>query len=75
MLHDLDLDPLLSTGQLCRELGYGRTKVMNLIRLGKLPCVMDGNRIRVRRSVVRAFMDSLPKGYTAGAPVKAVRHG
>ncbi len=65
-----DYDPLLSTGQLCRELGYGRTKVMNLIRLGKLACVMDGARIRVRRSVVRAYKDSLPQGYIAGAPVK-----
>ncbi len=70
-----DLDPLLTPTQVCRETGFGRTKILSLIRLGKLACVMDGARIRVRRSVVRAFMDSLPQGYTAGAPVKAVRHG
>ena len=68
-----DLDPLLSTGQLFKELGYGRTKIMNLIQIGRLPCVMDGARIRVRRSVARAYKDSLPQAYTAGAPVKAVR--
>lgn len=66
----LDLDPLLSTGQLCRELGYGRTKVMALIRSGRLPCVRDGNRFRVRRSVARAYKDSLPAGYQPGKPVR-----
>jgi excisionase family DNA binding protein len=65
-----DVDPLLSTGQLCRELGFGRTKVMTLIRTGRLACVRDGTRFRVRRSVARAYVDSLPVGYIAGAPVK-----
>jgi excisionase family DNA binding protein len=68
-----DIDPLLTPTQVCRELGFGRTKVLNLIRIGKLPCVMDGARIRVRRSAVLAYKDSLPVGYVAGAPVKAVR--
>lgn len=66
-----DFDPLLSTGQLCKELGYGRTKVMNLIRLGKLACVRDGNRFRVRRSVALAYKDALPIGYVAGKAVKS----
>ncbi len=66
----LDLDPLLTPTQVCRELGYGRTKVLSLIKLGRLPCLMDNGRIRVRRSVVLAYKDSLPIGYTIG---KAVR--
>lgn len=64
-----DFDPLLTPRQVCRELGYGRTKVLSLIKLGKLPCVMDGARIRVRRSVMQAYKDALPAGYVVGKAV------
>lgn len=66
-----DLDPLLSTGQLCKFLGHGRTKIMQLIRTGKLACVRDGKRFLVRRSVARAYIDSLPAGYIAGKAVRS----
>jgi excisionase family DNA binding protein len=71
MAPTLDIDPLLSTGQLSKELGYGRTKIMNLIRTGRLACVRDGNRFRVRRSVARAYKDALPTGYVPGKAVRS----
>ena len=67
----LDIDPLLTPTGVCSELGFGRTKVLSLIKLGKLPCLMVNGRIRVRRSVVRAFIDSLPVGYQVGKAVRS----
>jgi len=61
---------LLSTGQAAKRIGVGKTKLLQLVRTGRLRCVMFDGRIRVRVADIDALIDTLPKGYVAG---KAVR--
>jgi excisionase family DNA binding protein len=62
---------LLSTGQAARALGVGKTKLLELVRGGRLPCRMLDGRIRVPMSAVEAFAAATPAGYVKGAPVSA----
>lgn len=61
---------LLSTGQAAERLGVGKTKLLALVRTGRLLSTMFDGRIRVRVADIDAFIDALPKGYKPG---KAVR--
>lgn len=66
----MDPNTLLSTGQAAKRLGVGKTKLLRLVRTGRLPCRMFDGRIRVRIADIDELIDGLPKGYTPG---KAVR--
>ena len=66
----MDPNTLLSTGQACKRLGVGKTKLLGLVRTGRLPCLMFDGRIRVRVADIDALVEALPKGYQPG---KAVR--
>jgi excisionase family DNA binding protein len=66
----MDPNTLLSTGQACKRLGVGKTKLLGLVRTGRLPCLMFDGRIRVRVADIDALVAALPRGYVAG---KAVR--
>lgn len=62
---------LLSTGQAAKRLGVGKTKLLSLIRSGRLACVMFDGRIRVRSADIEAFNDNLPAGYKLGKAVRS----
>ena len=62
---------LLSTGQAARTLGFGRTKLLSLVRSGRLRCVMDGARIRIPFDAITAYVDSLQPGYVRGKAVQS----
>ena len=67
---------LLSPTQAAETLGIGRTKLLELVRGGRISCVMMDGRIRIPVEGLQAFRDSLPHGYVTGLPVavrKAVR--
>jgi excisionase family DNA binding protein len=67
-----ELSPLLlSTGAAAARLGVGRTKLLELVRSGKLPCRMMGKRIRISADDLKAYSDSLPAGYVAGKAVRS----
>lgn len=57
---------LLSPTQAAEALGVGRTKLLALVRAGRLRCVMLDGRIRVPVEALQAFRDALPVGYVAG---------
>ncbi len=61
---------LLSTGQAAERIGIGKTKLLVLVRTGRLPCVMFDGRIRVRVADIDEFIDALPKGYQPGKQVR-----
>ena len=60
---------LLSTGHAAAFLGIGKTKLLALIRAGRIPSKMLDGRIRIAVADLQAFADSLP----AYSPGKAVR--
>jgi excisionase family DNA binding protein len=59
----MDINPLLTTGKACEALGIGRTKLMGLIRDGRLAVEMLDGRIRVPTESIEAFRATLHKGY------------
>ena len=61
---------LLSTGQAAKRIGIGKTKLLALVRTGRLPCVMFDRRIRVRVADIDEFIDAMPKGYQPGKKVR-----
>jgi excisionase family DNA binding protein len=61
---------LLSTGQAAKRLGVGKTKLLALVRAGRLPCHMFDGRIRIQVADIDALIDALPKGYVAGKQVR-----
>lgn len=61
---------LLSTGQAAKRLGIGKTKLLSIVRSGRLPCVMLDGRIRVAAKAIEAFTATLPKGYVPGKQVR-----
>ena len=65
------MKPLLSTGKACEVLGIGRTKLMGLIRDGRLAVEMLDGRIRVPTESIEAFRTTLHKGYVP-SPLKLV---
>jgi excisionase family DNA binding protein len=44
----------------CAATGYGRTKIKELIRDGKLKAKKDGGVTVIRRVDLQAYLDSLP---------------
>ncbi len=61
---------LLSTGQAAARLGVGKTKLLQLVRTGRLPCKMFDGRIRIRVADIDEFVDAMPKGYQPGKQVR-----
>ena len=49
-------------------LAIGRTKLLELIRSGRIRCVMLDGRIRVPIEALEEFRDALPSGYAKGKP-------
>jgi excisionase family DNA binding protein len=62
---------LLSTGQAAKRLGIGKTKLLSLVRTGRLPCKMFDGRIRIPLAAIEQFNDALPGGYVAGKAVRS----
>ncbi|HZL29694.1 MAG TPA: hypothetical protein VFC54_01370 [Pseudolabrys sp.] len=62
---------LLSPTSAGSAIGFGRTKILDLVRVGRLRCVMVDGRIRIPVEALQEFRDALPKGYVAGPTVKA----
>ena len=61
-----EIKPLsLSPGKAGKVLGVGRTKVMGLVRSGRLSAVVLDNRIRITMQSIEALHASLP-GYMPG---------
>jgi hypothetical protein len=61
-----EIKPLyLSPGNAGRVLGLSRTKVMGLVRSGRLSAVVLDNRIRITTESIEALRSSLP-GYVPG---------
>lgn len=60
---------LLSTGQAAARLGIGKTKLLALVRSGRLGCVMLDGRIRVPAEAIAAFLTTLQPGYVVGKAV------
>jgi excisionase family DNA binding protein len=61
---------LLSPTDAAETLGVGRTKLLELVRSGRIACRMMDNRIRIPVEALQAFRDALPAGYVAGPPVR-----
>jgi len=53
------------------ELGIGRTKLLELVRSGRIRCRMLDGRIRIPIEALAEFRDALPEGYARGKPVAA----
>lgn len=62
---------LLSPTDAAEVLGVGRTKLLALVRSGRIRCRMLDGRIRIPVEAIQEFRDALPQGYVAGKPVKA----
>jgi excisionase family DNA binding protein len=62
---------LLSPSDAADALGIGRTKLLAMVRTGRLPCRMLDGRIRIPVEALQAFRDALPSGYERQKPVKA----
>jgi excisionase family DNA binding protein len=54
-------------------LGIGKTKMMALIRAGRIPVKRLDGRLRVSVAALKAFHDALPDGYEPARAVGA--HG
>ena len=64
------IEPLtLSPTRAAAHLGIGKTKMMALIRAGRIPVKRLDGRIRVSVAALKAFHDALPEGYVAGKAV------
>jgi excisionase family DNA binding protein len=57
---------LISINKTCEITGLGRSKIYDLLRVGKLEAVKCGRRTLLRSSVVDAFIDALPKAVGKG---------
>lgn len=66
------LDPLtyLSPAKAAARLGIGKTKMLALVRAGRIPCKMLDGRIRISVLALQQFIDQQPDGYAAGKPVQ-----
>lgn len=62
---------LLTPTDAAEVLGVGRTKLLSLVRSGRIRCRMLDGRIRIPVEAIQEFRDALPQGYVAGKPVKA----
>lgn len=62
---------LLTPTDAAEVLGVGRTKLLSLVRSGRIGCRMLDGRIRIPVEAIQEFRDALPQGYVAGKPVKA----
>jgi excisionase family DNA binding protein len=60
---------LLSPADAADALGVGRTKLLELVRAGRVRCVMMDSRIRVPVEAIQEFRDALPSGYIKGKPL------
>ena len=60
---------LLSPADAADALGIGRTKLLELVRAGRVRCVMMDGRIRVPVEALQEFRDALPSGYVKGRPL------
>ena len=49
-----------SPGDAGKAVGWSRTKIMDLVRAGKLEAVVDGRRIRIVGRSLEALLASLP---------------
>jgi len=59
---------LLSPSQAAATLGVGRTKLLQLVRDGRIRCRMLDGRIRIPIEAIQEFRDALP-AYEKGQPV------
>jgi len=59
---------LLSPSQAAAELGVGRTKLLQLVRDGRIAVKMLDGRIRIPVEALQEFRDALP-AYEKGQPV------
>jgi excisionase family DNA binding protein len=57
------LSRLLTPVEAAAVVGVGKTKLLELVRARRLPCVMLDNRIRIREDALAAFIAALPNGY------------
>ena len=49
---------LLSLGEVCQELGMGKSWVYQRIRSGEIPSVKLGHNIKVRRKALEEYLES-----------------
>lgn len=62
---------LLTPSAAADKLAVGRTKLLDLVRAGRIRCVMLDGRIRIPIEALQEFRDALPAGYVKGsAPTK-----
>jgi excisionase family DNA binding protein len=54
---------LLTPVEAAKASGIGKTKLLELVRAGRLPCRMFDGRIRIKADDLAAFVDGLPSGY------------
>jgi excisionase family DNA binding protein len=55
--------PLLTTGQARKAIGCGRSKLLGLVKSGRLPIKMLDGRIRISSEAIEAFVAELPTEY------------
>jgi excisionase family DNA binding protein len=66
------IEPLtLTPTKAAARLGIGKTKMMTLIRDGRIPVKRLDGRMRVSVAALQAFHDVLPEGYEAGKAVRS----
>jgi excisionase family DNA binding protein len=66
------IEPLtLSPSKAAAFLGIGKTKVMALIRAGRIPVKRLDGRLRVSVAALKTFHDPLPEGYAPGKAVQS----
>ena len=56
--HGQESTELLSIGQVCQELGMGKSWVYQRIRSGEIPSVTLGHNIKVRREALEEYLQS-----------------
>jgi excisionase family DNA binding protein len=60
---------LLTPTEAAAILAVGRTKLLSLVRDGRVRCRMLDGRIRIPIEALQEFRDSLPQGYVPGKAV------
>jgi excisionase family DNA binding protein len=64
---------LLTPAAAADTLAIGRTKLLELIRSGRIRCVMLDGRIRIPIEALQELRDALPSGYAKGKPPAKTR--
>lgn len=64
---------LLTPSAAADKLAIGRTKLLDLVRAGRIRCRMLDGRVRIPIEALQEFRDALPEGYIKGKAISKKR--